>query len=680
MVVQYTPHLLPLSLATAFAVVGGLQAWRRRTGPVEVWGMLAQLGSGSYILTMLCLVTFTGRGPKELSLTLYLPAAVGVSVAFFVFTVHFTGRAEGLTRGRLSLVGAMPAVALLASLTNRAHHLLYDEVRVVEQGGTQVLQYSLEPGFYLIVAATYVFCAAFLGLLLQHIRRSRNVYRRMGIVLFLSLFVLVAASVLSMVQRSPLPHFLLFPYAYLFVSGFLILGTTSVSFLRALPVNRLIAPFRSGSQGQIMTGRATVMEEIDSGIITLDQNGVVVDINTMAKRMLGADRPVGSHVSEVAPTERILSDTSIRSIIEHGDALRELSEEVWVDADTGDRCYDVRVSALADDDTAGYVVLLHDITTQKEREQALREREAELEQQNQRLERQKKQLEHQNERLDRFAGIVSHDLRNPLNVAKGHLEFVGDQIAATEDPPVDPDNVETAGDSLDRMEAIIEDALTLARQGKAITETERLELGALVESSWTNVDTAAATIEFPEGVTIEGDEGRLGNVFENLFRNSIEHGEPDAAIRIGLLPDGFYIEDDGPGIPAERQDQVFDEGFTTNDDGTGFGLAIVSDVVRAHGWDIRVTAGAEGGARFEITGVEFPWSVAALADELDDVVDRETATDLIAAAAADAGVNRTKFDKETALSLLEGVADRLSDEHAASATTDLAQRLRGAAN
>jgi signal transduction histidine kinase len=86
-------------------------------------------------------------------------------------------------------------------------------------------------------------------------------------------------------------------------------------------------------------------------------------------------------------------------------------------------------------------------------------------------------------------------------------------------------------------------------------------------------------------------------VFENLLRNSIEQGGEDVSIRSGPLEDGFYVEDDGPGIPADHRPRMFDHGFTTRPDGHGYGLSIAG----AHGWDITVTSGEAGGARFKIT-------------------------------------------------------------------------------
>jgi nitrogen-specific signal transduction histidine kinase len=89
--------------------------------------------------------------------------------------------------------------------------------------------------------------------------------------------------------------------------------------------------------------------------------------------------------------------------------------------------------------------------------------------------------------------------------------------------------------------------------------------------------------------------------------DAMEHGSTihGATVAVGDLPDGFYVEDDGPGIPEAERDAVFDAGYTTSEDGTSFGLSIVERVAEAHGWEVRVGESEAGGARFEITGVAF---------------------------------------------------------------------------
>ncbi|WP_220132634.1 sensor histidine kinase [Halorhabdus salina] len=210
--------------------------------------------------------------------------------------------------------------------------------------------------------------------------------------------------------------------------------------------------------------------------------------------------------------------------------------------------------------------------------------------------RQETELRRQNERLEKFASVVSHDLRNPLNVANARVDIVHDETGH--------EHLETASRALARMERLIEDLLTLARQGKTIDELAVVSLGALSGDCWENVDTTGAELAIETDIRIRADKSRLQQLLENLIRNSIEHGGQDVTITIGAVDGGFYVADDGTGIPAEEREKVFDMGFTTSDDGTGFGLMIVEGIVDAHGWDVRVTESETGGARFEITGVE----------------------------------------------------------------------------
>ncbi len=204
------------------------------------------------------------------------------------------------------------------------------------------------------------------------------------------------------------------------------------------------------------------------------------------------------------------------------------------------------------------------------------------------------------ERLDQFASVVSHDLRSPLNVAQGRVEF---ERSARES-----DHLEAAAGALDRMERLIADVLTMARQGQEIERTETVSLGSIVEECWESISSDAATVDVVGGLRFKTDPNRVRLLFENLFRNAVEHGGADVSIRIGPLSngDGFYVEDDGPGIPESDRDRIFDTGYSTGRDGIGLGLSIVSGIVEAHDWSIVATEGSEGGARFEIDGVVVP--------------------------------------------------------------------------
>jgi PAS domain S-box-containing protein len=218
----------------------------------------------------------------------------------------------------------------------------------------------------------------------------------------------------------------------------------------------------------------------------------------------------------------------------------------------------------------------------------------------QQLREQQSELERQNEQLEEFASVVSHDLRNPLDVAMGQLEV------AIEKQEEENPHVELALRAIHRTEELIDDVLTLARQGRQIDKKEPVLLRTVVEDAWIGHETDATLDIVDDLGTIMGDSSRLYEVFGNLFRNAIEHGSDDVSVTLGRLDDGFYVEDDGPGIDKSSREHVFESGFTTSESGTGFGLTIVQEIAQAHGWDVSLTDGTEGGARFEFRDVEFP--------------------------------------------------------------------------
>ncbi|MFN1126854.1 PAS domain S-box protein [Halobacterium salinarum] len=206
------------------------------------------------------------------------------------------------------------------------------------------------------------------------------------------------------------------------------------------------------------------------------------------------------------------------------------------------------------------------------------------------------ELRDRTEELQDFANVVSHDLRNPLNVAKGHVEL----IAAESDNP----QLERIQNAHARMEELIENILMLASQGKTVDETEPVSLDDCVSRTWKTVATQEADLEIETERTVAADENRLRQLFGNLLRNAIEHGGNDVTITVGDLEDGFYVADDGSGIPVEERPHVFKAGHTSAETGTGLGLSIVKEIVDAHDWAIDVTESSDGGARFEITGVQ----------------------------------------------------------------------------
>jgi signal transduction histidine kinase len=156
------------------------------------------------------------------------------------------------------------------------------------------------------------------------------------------------------------------------------------------------------------------------------------------------------------------------------------------------------------------------------------------------------------------------------------------------------------------MDGLIDDLLTLAKQGQSVGEVEPVALPELANTCWQTIQTGEATLTVEAECVLRADAKRCQQLLENLIRNAIEHGGEAVTITIGELADedGFYVADDGPGIPADEREMVFDSGYSTADSGVGLGLAIVKEIVQAHGWTVEITQSEHGGTRFEISDVD----------------------------------------------------------------------------
>jgi PAS domain S-box-containing protein len=344
-------------------------------------------------------------------------------------------------------------------------------------------------------------------------------------------------------------------------------------------------------RGRELRRYETFIQNSPDVITHLDTDGTMLYQSPGTEKAFGHGPgiDVGENVFEyVHPDDRERVSEKFTDTLEDPETDTESVELRLEDTEGGYVWTEATAIDQTDTELGGAVVRLRDISERKERE---------------------RDLKRQNERLDEFASVVSHDLRNPLAVAEGRVEL------ARED--CDSEHLEQASDALDRMGRLIEDILTLAREGVSVRDIKAVELPEVVEGSWRNVGTEDATLLNKTESTVRADRSRLRQLLENLVRNSVEHGTASGqpgdgdtdeyagvTVTVGETDDGFYVADDGEGIPADDRDRIFERGYTTSEEGTGLGLSIVRGVAKAHGWDVEAKESEEGGACFEVTGVE----------------------------------------------------------------------------
>ena len=315
-------------------------------------------------------------------------------------------------------------------------------------------------------------------------------------------------------------------------------------------------------------------------IFMLDTDGRVATWNSGARQIKGyAESDIlGQHYAEFfAEDDREAGVPA--ELLDRANAAGAVEGEGWRVRADGSRFWaDYTLTALYEDsgELRGYAKVTQDLSEQRAREAT---------------------IDAKSERLEEFASVLSHDLQNPLGVAAGRLE-----IAASE---FDSEHVREARDAVERAQTLSEDVLELAREDETDVSVETVDLGDVARTCWQHVETSTASLVVDADCTLRADRTRLTQLLENLVRNAVKHSNGDTVtVRVGAFEDGFYVEDDGPGIPEAERETVFDAGYSTATESAGLGLDIVRQAADAHGWRVTATDSAAGGARFEFRGVD----------------------------------------------------------------------------
>ena len=524
-------------------------SWRRADHPISDRFALLMVADGSWALFALLGHVSPTDAIAVLWRVPFTASAVAASVFWLLFVVEYTGDSEWVPDAAVSGYAGAGAVYIALFALNPGN-VAYAPSGVARYGLLR-LPYP-EPGPLVLAFSlvTYLGLGLSFGLLGRFLLRTRNLYRKQAAIIFTSTFLILVATGFYVTGLSLHPRLDLTPIFFTVQAVGIGVALYRYNFLDVEPM-----------------AAHTLLEEMDDPVFVVDTDGRLVDWNEAAAEYLDATR---DHYS--------VDDIRIPDI---GTALTATDGGPPDDTttvsmtDSGELVtFDVRTTPIEDryDIVRGSAVVLRDITEQEERKRA---------------------LETQNERLEEFTGVVSHDLRNPLQVIDSRIELARQTG--------DLSHLDDASEATQRMAALLDDLLELARDGQVLDETTEVDLADCVADAWASVDAPAATLRVTTDRTILADESRLLQVFENLLRNAIDHGRDDVTITVGDTDNGFYVADDGPGIPPDRRDAVFDLGTTASTGGSGFGLAIVERIVEAHGWSVTVAESDDGGARFTIS-------------------------------------------------------------------------------
>jgi two-component system phosphate regulon sensor histidine kinase PhoR len=337
---------------------------------------------------------------------------------------------------------------------------------------------------------------------------------------------------------------------------------------------------------QVQTQQEALFNSMIEGLLLLDEHGRIQLANRAFSDLFGLTTPVrGKTIVEA------LRLTELAALVESVTPQEQLLGHELRLAGLSERWLQINAAAISDANgkQRGTVLVVHDLTRLKQLERARQE----------------------------FVANVSHELRTPLSLIKGYVETLLD--GAKDNPEVETKFLQTIQRNSERLQFLIEDLLTISEleSGRIRMNLQNLALRPMVEKALGDLSARARTKRvtltnhLPE-VTVRADADRLQQVFGNLVDNAIKYGRLEGSVTVSgntLNDDTFEVcvQDDGPGIPAEALERVFerfyrvDKARSREQGGTGLGLSIVKHIVQSHGGRVWAKSEPGKGAAFFFT-------------------------------------------------------------------------------
>ncbi len=580
---------LPLVVTATLLITLALFTWQRRWVRGARSAMKFLLAVSIWILGYAVELALPSMGAKLLAAKLEYVGIVATPLAFLSFALDYTGHPWQLNRRRGLLLSIVPVITLLLVWTNELHGLVWRSVTLVETASFTALDVAYGPWFWVHTAYSYALLLGGLILILLLFLRSPRFYRRQALMLLVALVAPWTANILytSSTLGASL-HLDLTPYA---------MAITGIALTWGLLRFHLfdIAP----------AAQAVVLENMQDGVVVLDEGGRILNLNPVARRM--ADDPQGRMTGRTLAQVFSAWPEFVAAVADQPPGGKELVREV-----AGRRyIFHVAISPLRDGQgrDIGRLVLLRDLTEQKQMEAALRENEAQL-----------RQMVEQLQELDRlkskFISDVSHELRTPLTNIKLYLSLLASGNQERRQDYMRILEAETLN-----LQQIVETVLDFSRVDMArarktfrpvlvnLTQVvERVVLGCR-----TQAELHGVTLEFqrPErAVFIQGESEELAKAVTNLVVNAIKYTLEGGRVRVVLETVGqevlIRVADTGIGIPQEEQERLFERFFRGEQasalgiSGTGLGLSIVQEVVELHGGQIQVESRPGHGSTFTL--------------------------------------------------------------------------------
>ncbi len=530
-----------------------------------------------FSLGMVLQLTSVELSAQILATNIQYVGLVILPVAWFIFSLRYTGHDKWLTNRNYLLLAIIPIVTVVLAWTNSYHSLMWEGRHLGNSGPFLIIVKTYGPWFWVHTSYSYVLIMLGVLVLVQRLFRPPRLYRMQSIALLISVIVPLGWNIVYVFNLTSLYRIDLTPSAFT-VSGVAIAwGLYRLRLFDIIPI-----------------AHETIMEGMKDGVIVLDPLNRLVDMNRIAERIIDYSVPkaIGRSVDHVLSSQP--------KLVELIYGLTEESSDIVVGIGGKKRYYGVHISILQDHryHHRGRLVVLHDLTEHRLIEAERKEFED------------KAHLASRLSTVGKMAAGIAHEISNPLATVRGYADLllkrnIPDEIK--EDLEIINRGAKSAANILDKL---------LTFSGNLSIEWEIVDINRILEvvigfRKHSLLDNNIEVIKqfdrnLPETIA---DSGQIQEVFLNLIINAEDamiesNGKGRLVIKTETIDNNIRvrIEDDGVGISEENIGRIFDPFFTTKEvgKGTGLGLSICHGIITEHGGRIYAENNVGKGAAFVI--------------------------------------------------------------------------------
>jgi signal transduction histidine kinase len=552
---------------------------------IRIWGLRSIPGTYGLMLAVGCVTEWSlaytmeifsvGMAEKILWAKLQYLGISYVALGMFIFTMHYSGHGDWLTRTRTTVLVLIASIGLIFAVTNEWHHLIWTNIQYTNALPFGPLDLQHGSLFYFVVIFEYILVAIITILFFQIATRSHSLYQSQSRIMLTGMAFPWAANFMYIAGLNPLPSLDLTPIALTLANLFL-----SISFLRYRFMD--LRPIAQNS----------VFNAIQDGVVVLDNKERIIDINPVATFIFqDAIDLLGREIKTLIPEW-----SKWRMINPHGEIKQEISIELAGIPLT----FSLRTTSMLDQrgKPNGRILLISDITEQKQAHAQIME------------------ASHLKSQL---LANLGHDLRSPLGAIIGYAEMLKDGSFG----PMSQNQVKASSEILDGANQLLSFINNLVGQaqietGKIILREYPFDVNEVVGPLLSTLNFHAykkglALVEYIDPALpqrLVGDQFWLRQIVMNLVHNAVKFTEKGSVtVRFVKCDKEFWsiqVVDTGIGIPLEAQKRVFEAFEQVNSmenskqSGFGLGLSIVAKLTSIMNGKIELESEAGKGCTFTI--------------------------------------------------------------------------------